>query len=342
MKKLMTLYMIFFMTSVIMADKIATLPQVMKPFHLKIGNNRLYISEETSKIHIYQFDYQSKKLKFLKTFGTKGQGPGEFTFIHNFKILKDRLIVPTRGKYAEFTLDGEFIKETKVTAPVFKNKIEAVEGNYVTGNIIITGGDRGRTTSRKIRLYDKGFNLIKDLKTFAYDNKGKPINIFSPLCTFSVYDKKIYLITADKEAKIEILNRDGNQVKQITLPISKMRITEEMNKNRMVYYKQDLGQDKEQWKRIEKMIFLPPYCPPLEYAWVCNDRIYVKTYRRQEGLAEFLIHDLNGNKLKSGFVYNTGPLYRGQLFSFINNDLIYLKMDEEEEFWELHRERVGD
>jgi len=50
------------------------IPEVLKPTSIAIDGNNLYVSEEF-KIHRYQL----KELKWIKSFGNNGEGPGEFS-----------------------------------------------------------------------------------------------------------------------------------------------------------------------------------------------------------------------------------------------------------------------
>lgn len=81
------------------------------------------------------------------------------------------------------------------------------------------------------------------------------------------------------------------------------------------------------------------FFPDIREFQVTDDKIFVQTYRTEQGKTEFVVMDLEGNSSKSVFLplYEEGSLVDKHVYSFSNGDYFYLKYNDNNEIWELHR-----
>lgn len=89
-------------------ERLATLPEIMKPTAFSVDNNQLYIGEK-SAIYLYS----TKDFKLVKQFGRQGEGPGEFKNNPILKVFPDYLLINAFGKLIYFSKNGELLKEKK-------------------------------------------------------------------------------------------------------------------------------------------------------------------------------------------------------------------------------------
>jgi hypothetical protein len=167
------------------AEMVARMPQVLRPFFITITAGRLYVVEDSSKVHIFNMD--PKGVAFVKTFGQEGEGPGEFDFIHQIRVRKDHLEIPTLGKFARFSLDGLFIDEIKLPIRVFKNGIYQMGENYLARDYSFD--NKESTTS--IRLYNKDFKLISEIGVRMEPGGINKLNLVANYYSARVSDDKI-------------------------------------------------------------------------------------------------------------------------------------------------------
>ena len=73
MKKFVLVLFIFFLLFTVYAERVAELPQLIKPNAICVDNSRVYITQE-KKVFVYTLD----PFKLKTRFGKKGEGPGEF------------------------------------------------------------------------------------------------------------------------------------------------------------------------------------------------------------------------------------------------------------------------
>jgi len=312
------------------AEKLAVLPQVMQPNFIALTDQRLYVVEESSKIHI--FARSPKGIVFEKTFGQAGEGPGEFDWIHQIRPLKDHLEIPTSGKFACFTLDGRLINEIKLPISVFKNKIYRAGENYVARDLQID--NEGVTIT--IRLYNKSFKLIRELGRQRQPGGIFNINPIANYYSACVSGDKIFVVDSGKETTVMVYSKEGVQLERVYLPLTPLKTTAAMKEVIL----ESLKGNPSRWKEIEKRILLPEQTPGLDLFEVVDGRFVARTYHYRENAVEFVIFDLSGKELKRLFLPHTGRLANGRTFCFFQGRYYHLRENLDEETWELHSEKA--
>ncbi|MEN8155266.1 MAG: hypothetical protein ABFR75_14725 [Acidobacteriota bacterium] len=308
-------------------EKMAELPMVMKPFSMTIGQGRLYIIEEKSKIHIFKIG--NNNARFIKTFGTYGEGPGEFRFIHRLAVRNNYLEIPTSGKYARFTLDGKLIDEKKLPFRVFKNGIYKTEKNYLIRDFITTN----KSMDIKIKLYGSDLNLLKELGVKSEKFNPNRINVAGNYFSCFVDDNMIYIVESTKETTVKKYDQDGKFLSEIKLLLESIQMDAGLREKMTGELSE--GMNKAIWKVVKKRFFLPDYVPGLNWFGIDNGRIIVRTYRFNDDKAEFVFFDHKGKELKRVFLYDTGRTSGGIRFCFNNGYYYYLKENVDDEIWEL-------
>ena len=86
MKKILLYILLITFTITVFAEKITPLPELMKPLNMTIGDENIYITQDTTVMV-----YSLKDLKFIKKFGQEGSGPKEF---RRFPMGASLFIIP--------------------------------------------------------------------------------------------------------------------------------------------------------------------------------------------------------------------------------------------------------
>ena len=315
------------------AEKLAALPQVMSPNYLAFTDQRIYVVEESAKIHI--FARSPKGIVFEKTFGQEGEGPGEFSWIHQIQPRAGHLEIPTEGKFARFTLDGKLLEEVKLPFRVFKNWIFRVGDNYVVKDWMF---DNEKTTT-KISLYAGDLKLIRDLGTHAEAGGVTKINLVAEHYSARVDGEKIFLVESGKETIVKVHDRNGVLEREVRLPLPPVKVTKALQEA-IIKPIREQPDMKPRWAAFSERISFPDHTPGLDYFDVMDGKYIARTYRYQEDSVEFVIFDGQGRELKRLFLPYTGRLNNGRTFCFFQGRYYYLRENIDEETWELHAEKA--
>lgn len=323
-----------FLVKPMASEFLAKMPQVIYPFYLTIAEDRIYIVENDSTAHLYTID-SNNKAAYVKTFGREGQGPGEFNFMYRIRVLDDHLDVSGLNKLARFSLDGEYIDEVKVTVDMFKGGINQIGNNYVVRILQFSPNE----TTQIINLYDKDFKLIKEIGTHKESRSFDKINLVSDVFSPRVSEDQIFVISSGKESIVIVYDQNGNQHKEILLPLEPIKLTDDL-KEAIIKPLRENPQLRDSWSSFEKRIYFPDKTPGLDYFDIVDGKFIARTYKYNQDSVEFVTFNQQGQELQRIFLPNTGRLSNGILFCFYQGCYYYLLENIEEETWELHREKV--
>ncbi|MBU4268610.1 MAG: 6-bladed beta-propeller [Acidobacteria bacterium] len=315
------------------AEMVAKLPQVMQPNYIAFTDQRVYVVEESAKIHI--FGKSPQGVIFEKTFGQEGEGPGEFDFIHQIRVCKDHLEIPTFGKFARFSLDGQFLDEIKLPMRVFKNAIYRIGENFLVKDWRFDN----KETKTTINLYDKDFKLIRELGVHKEAGGASKINLVAEYYSPRALGETIYLVESGKKTIVTIYDKFGVQQREIHLLLPPVKMTDAL-KETIIKPLKEAPDMKSRWAAFAERLSFPGHAPGLDYFVVVDDRFVTRTYNYRGDRVEFVIFDMQGKELKRVFLPYTGRLNNGCLFCFFQGRFYYLKENLDEEVWELHSEKV--
>lgn len=339
MKKLLLFSFLIFAVSCIFAEKLAELPQVIKPQELCVDGDRLYIlSQPRQQPRIYA--YAAQGTKFIKQFIKIGEGPAEVRSILSFKVLPHLLIVQSDNKILFYSRDGEYIKEKRV--PQGLDEYACMGENYI--GVKHNKDEKGESQSWDIYLFDRDFNPIKELRkgesinTFSLD-KGKKRNfpVLSHLLAYNIYKERIYIADTQRGFSITVCDRDGKQLYEINKKYKKLKGTQVVLDKYLSRFK-DSPEQLAHFKNLFNFV-VPEYYPAIQSFWVNNDQFYVLTFEKKKekeiNKRELVVLDLTGRILKRTFV-----TYESGIYSVYNDKYYHLFENEEKELWELHAEEI--
>jgi hypothetical protein len=308
-------------------ERLATLPEIMKPASISVDNNQLYIVEE-STIYLYS----TKDFKLVKQFGRKGEGPGEFKNIPMLKVFPDYLLVNSYGKFLYFSRNGAFLREKK-TPGMFILRVFPVGENFVGMEMKVNRESKKSSTG--ITFFDKDIKTIKVVAESERRRRGSSgtyeMDMVRDYLRHEVSGENVYVGDTKKGFFIEVFNSKGNKLYQIKKEYEKMEVTDEYKNNFMESMKKSpyFNQVKDRFKFTCRKYF-----PAFRNFSINNGKIYVFTYKEKDKKKEVIVMDLKGSILKKTFL----PV--GVIFSINNDRFYYLKENEEEEEWELFVESI--
>ncbi len=190
------------------------------------SEGNIYITDKDyCKIHKYNIEGN-----FIKSFGNKGRGPGEFISAGALNICNDTLLLSAKRikKVIKFTVNGEFIEnksyENKDNFPSYPSKIGIVFINLVYKTS--SNGEINKNTNI-VSLYDNKLNFVKKIFDVVFEtNRTKRYDPFAN-GIFTAYSKdEIYLYKNSKDNyKIEVLDYSSKKIREIRRDYIKKRNT---------------------------------------------------------------------------------------------------------------------
>jgi hypothetical protein len=325
MKVLIILICLSFALS-LFGERLTTFPQLSKQAIIKVGENLICINEGAAV-----FLYDLNDFKLIKKIGKKGEDPGEFSLDSIINILKEKIMIESRGKLSFYSFKGDLIKEIR-RLPKYR-RLKLLEDRYVASSGILSKD----VYHNAAKILDADFN---ELKTFYHDeakyHQKKQNTNYSSAWMFDVSEKKCFIV-GSSDFKIDVFNKNGESLYTIAPEYERVKISQEFIDAFFEYIKKRRGMQR--YHYVKKKVRFPEFFPAISDLVVDGGYVHVITYRRKKNQSEVFVFDLEGKLVKKTFV----PLqYSGHGLSFLpysikNNYLYQLIENEEEEEWELHR-----
>ena len=181
------------------------------------SEGNIYILD-APKARISKFDSSGS---FIKSFGTSGQGPGEFQRPQHLIISSDTIVVSDFGtwKLVKFDLEGKYSGEKQFEDYYqFPAKPEVFGDGYISFSQFTKADESGqRINVISLGLYDKNFELIKDVYqaesvldlSVEYDATSFGIK-------HRISNNELYVSKNSKtEYSIDVYDLNGERIRQI-------------------------------------------------------------------------------------------------------------------------------
>jgi hypothetical protein len=317
--------------SLLLVGKKVPLPDLVKPRHIAVDANQMYVTEGATV-----FIYSLKDFKLIKKFGKQGEGPQEFkrriTFLD---VQTEYLFLISAGKVSYFTKGGTFKKEFRTLSP--EMKLKPLGKNFVGGRMAAENS----TLYLAIGIYDSNLKKIKELykQEMEVQLGGKGTKIYAHPLPFHAYGDKLF-IARGKDFLIEVLDNAGNKQYDITYDYKKIKVTEADKKKVMNHLKTD--PETKPYLEMLKPILFPDYFPAIRNYYAADGKLYVFTYKENNNKSEVFLFDMKGTFLKKLFV---PCLYMSPVDEYpaaIKDGKFYqLVENEDTEEWELHINRIN-
>lgn len=245
-----------------------------------------------SELQIFKFDPTGS---FIKKFGQKGQGPGEYTRPGRGRVLDSGELVlydGGNGKFLFFNKDGVFLREIKNEAEIqIFGGSGAIYLNqfYFLFEEINLDPEEDKLSSH-LAVFNSDFKKITDLKEWAYKEnpfKSNRYNLFDAYLKYIIFKENIYVINQDNEKfVINIYDFQGNNIKRIRKEYKKVKITEEFKQKSLNSYK-----NSEISNLIKTKGYFPENFPPIKEMYVdSSGKMYIESYENGKDSAEVIMY----------------------------------------------------
>ena len=300
------------------------------------GRDRIYISDDGEKrINVYTPDGE-----YLQSLGRKGQGPGEFEYIHNLVIDENHVYALDFSKNFINTYFLETL-EFDTTIPLLREdqRIEKLQGYFPSDFQVLSSGEVlvtytqsfGRNDDESQKRYDLIFQTdrtgriqpdpVLELESaeaivLRTDNS---VSVFGAPFAISVNsalspNQKIVVNRTDRFL-FKVYDENGNYERAFYYPFPNKPLTRNTALNQY---------DNENYKRAIRNYDLPESWPAVDQFLIDDEnRFWVSTIIDEEGMFEWWVLDEQGNLLAKQIWPSTHKVEHVQ-----NN---YLYMTEEDD-----------
>jgi len=318
------------------AKKLASIPDLLKPFMLRADQRFIYISDDYG-VKIYSAD----TFALQRRIGKYGEGPVEFIISPRIQILPSgRIFLNDIIKCVLSEPGGNIIFEKKSQTPF--SDLKTIGDNFVMSYHSYISNQ----LYDEINILDHNFKVVKNLykkKKAPPTDLGKVISNFKLVDNIVItacYDDKIFLARGEEGFYYEIFDCKGNKLSSVNEPYKKLSISKEDKEILIEQFKRRPWKDA-QWAAFNKYVkdynsLFPGYYPAMQDFFVIEGNVYIKTYNRKNDLEEYVILDLKGNIRAEVFL----PKASYNLFTFTNERFYYLVDNDDEETWELYSEEI--
>lgn len=350
MKKSLLVLLILLYTSILSAEKLADLPEVMKPASMVIDGNMVYIADE-GVVHIYALN----PVKRIGQFGTAGEGPGEFNSSPYVTVCSDHLFVNSMGKVMLFSKEGQFMRQIKLPFVLwyFYYPLLPVGDNYV-GFPLLRQEDGAFIHAGN--LYDSQYALVKEIykggvpQILPPPRPGSRVikrdyEVIPDYVDVAVAEDKIFIADTRKGFFIAVFDQDGNLLYEIRKTHEKITVPNDFKD--MFWKELRENQNYEDLKRRFNYIIRENY-PAFFSFKLANQKIYVTSYEKKNRVYELVALDLEGNILKRSFDFPldperntlTGIASYSNEYVIQDNKIYYLVYDDDSSVFELHAHKI--
>jgi hypothetical protein len=329
MKKILNIIFVIILSQFCLAVKTVTLENLNKPETLEVNKDFLYFKDGWN-IKIFS----TKDFKLVKSFGSKGEGPGEFNGYILSYVFPEYVFVNTPSRITYFSLDGKFLKQKKTTSNFGRFK-PLEEEHFIGYSFSYEEGQR----MESVYLYDAKFTKVKELyRRKHFIDKNNNMNLIKERPPFfQIYKGKVYLDGVD--GVIYVYDKTGKQVDAIKPAIEAIPFTS-VHKKRFTDTFANSSNPKTRgfYQNMKDRLLYPEHFPPIRMFHVVDEKIYLMTYTEIDGKNEFIVMDLKGKELKRVLI-PIKPFEKGIFvlnYGICNGKLYLIKDNDEKEEWELH------
>jgi hypothetical protein len=276
---------------------VTTLTAVSDPYHyMHVDGTRLFLTDGEGPDGI-NAEIQVRSLadgSLLRSFGEEGEGTGQFAVqpghsVH-LSLLPDRIVANSSGKVTLLSKEGRLEKELLHPGNLYW--FLPFGGGFVAREQRIA---RGKTTVYVLNRYDEELNRIAPI--CEKDHTGKA---FTGDILLQVHNEELYVGMLTDELEVFVFDTLGNQVRSIQVPYERPPVSaahREENHTRLLNrpgWENFFGDRTAYREFLDSTITYPDRFPAIMAMHLADERIYVVTFRQQDGTREVIMLTLDG------------------------------------------------
>jgi len=216
-----------------------------------------------------------KNGKHIRTFGKKGQGPGEIQSPSRMYLAAGKEIMiydSANNRLSFYSLDGRCLREIPTGKYRFSRAIPDSKGNIITQTLVL-----GERFVSEIQKYDSNLNLIVKIEAIEEESAPYVLTLVSPTLNVRLMKNDNIVWGYPLKYEIYVVNPEGKTIRKIVKDYDPVKITEEEKQELIKEFFGEQGAPPGYKIEFPKSYY--PY-----YFFICGDegKIYARTYERDK------------------------------------------------------------
>jgi hypothetical protein len=287
--------------------------------HMQVDEDEYMYAADWKETKIKVYD---KNGKHVRSFGRKGQGPGEIGLPFYLGIFQGNKIVVNdqmNGKFIIYSREGELLKEIPMGKyrSITRFKVDS-EGNFYA---ISRTFDETKTTY-ELKKFSPALDPLATFASYEIMRTPQVVRAFPPALFVQITRDENLIWLDPLKYELTLMNREGKALRRIIKDCDPVKITEAHEK-RLI--QQTWG---DQGIRPGYKFDIPKHFPPARSFYVDDeDRIYVRSY-------DYI--NKEGNQLDRYDVFDPEGRYiakfyhpRAETAQAIRKNKFYVRVEEE-------------
>jgi 6-bladed beta-propeller len=295
--------------------------------HVQVDEQEYIYAADWKETLIKVYD---KNGKHVRSFGRKGQGPGEIGLPFYLGIFQGNKIVvndQANAKFIIYSREGELVKEipTGKYRSVTRFKVDSEGCIYAISRTF----DQAKTIF-ELKKFSPALEPLGTLASFEETRTPQAVPAFSPSVFVQITRDENIVWLDPLKYELTLMNREGKALRRIVKDWDPVKITEAHEKRLVQQTWGDRG------IRPGFKFEVPKHFPPVRSFYVDDeDRIYVRTYdyinKGGDQLDRYDVFDPEGRYIAKFY----HP--RGETVQVIRKNKVYARVEEEVEGIDLLR-----
>jgi hypothetical protein len=232
--------------------------------------------------------------EFIKSFGRRGQGPGEIQLplYQKINLINEVSVLDFGGqKLIVFDEFGDIVREFKPEIRIFDRGIllPLTNGNYLYRNLEMD--ESRKSISLVLFLIDSKFEEIAELGRISIENPrlATQFTYPYPVLTWGLSNMHIFVGLEEKGYDIHVYDFEGQLIRKIRKRYTKIPFSEESRRQALKRW--------EAYGSISEKIVTPGYNPPFQHLFADElGRLFVVTFEPGNNEGEYMtdVFDTDG------------------------------------------------
>ncbi len=236
---------------------------------------------------IFKFDGNGK---FIKSFGSQGQGPGEFQNPRHIAIdNRDNILIYDLGPQIlhRYDKDGILIGDYKMSGD--EARISSGPNENLLAAVHTSESDKGRTLNTHIlKLINPNLEVLQVIDEFSFEWRRDKARITEPLLCWSVSRDNIYVANEDRGYEIWVHDLNGKLIRKIQKEYKQVPVSDGFKKKVLEQFPEGMRE------QMSKMVYFPEFHPAIQNLVAGDDGLLlVSTFEKGENPGEFLFDIIN-------------------------------------------------
>lgn len=278
---------------------------------------------------VFKFDRDGK---FIMSFGSKGQGPGEFQNPHHIAIdHRDNILIYDLGSQIlhKYNKDGVLVSDYKMSGG--ETRVTSGPNANLLAMVHLSERDKDKTLNTQfLKLINPNLDVLQVIDEFSFEWRPDKPNVVEPMFCWSVSRDNIYVANEDRGYEIWVHDFNGKLIRKIQKEYKQIPVSENFKNKILKQFPEGMRE------QMSKMVYFPKFHPPIQNLVAGDDGLLlVSTFEEGDNPGENMFDIFNEEGVFTGRISLNIYVWEGHLWALIRSDKLYCLEEKETGYKEL-------